>query len=83
MSSRLNGFFGRYRTRGINTEIDVFTEEGNRATRIIGASWCYPVGSSHSVEYEHPEGITIDRAAACRLRLAIEDEAGNLQEPWD
>jgi len=65
-------FFGRIRPDG---DIDVFTEDGQRATRLprpLGRPYLYPVGSNLSTHYEHAEGIILDQVDAAIFGLQIE-----------
>jgi hypothetical protein len=62
--------FGRIDNNG--NVIVLYAEEGEAVT------WMdenvYPVGSSLSVRYEHPEGIVLSREDADKLGIEIEDE---------
>lgn len=61
----INTLFGR-----INENVTVFEADGSAATRINAN--VYPVGSSTSARYEHPNGIELTVADAEKIGLMIE-----------
>lgn len=61
--------FGRLRKDG---NIAVFHEDGYVATRLDAN--VYPVGSTLSARYDHPQGIVLTPFDAQRLGLEMEDE---------
>lgn len=63
-----NEVFGRINEQG---NVDLFDMDGESATRVDAN--IYPVGSSLSARYEHPEGITISKDDANRIGVQIED----------
>ena len=59
--------------RNINEGIQILhAEDGYPVTRIPGAHTVYPVGSSLSCEWEHPEGIVLSQEDAEKLGIEIE-----------
>lgn len=62
-----NEVFGRINSNG---DVDLFSMDGESATRVDAN--IYPIGSSRSARYEHPEGITISKADADRIGVEIE-----------
>ena len=61
-----------------NGNAQIFEGDGSVTTRIRsnGSHTCYPVGANlsvKSVEYEHPEGITLSQADAETLGIREED----------
>jgi len=58
--------FGRRTNEGI---MILHAEDGDLVTRIPGAHTVYPVGSSLSCEWEHPEGIVLSEEDAEKLGL--------------
>jgi hypothetical protein len=64
-----NDIFGRINEQG---NVDVLTvDEGEAVTRLDAS--VYPVGSSLSTRYEHPEGIVITRDDADAIGIEIEE----------
>jgi len=49
---------------------DIFCEDGENVTRIDAN--VYPVGSSFSTRYEHPEGIELELKDVNKLGIEIE-----------
>ena len=68
----INNIFGRINTDGNVDVLDVDT--GERVTRLEGCFNVYPVGSSLSAEYEHPQGIALSHSDACNIGIVIEDD---------
>lgn len=62
----MNGLFGRVVENGVA----VFESDGSVATRIDAN--IYPINSSLSARYEHPEGIVISSEDAVKIGLEIE-----------
>ncbi len=62
-----------YRVNNDDTA-DLFHDCGDRVTRIDTdyRTTAYPIGSDLSVEYEHPEGITVEVCDAKNMGL-VED----------
>lgn len=60
--------FGRTNEEG---NIALFDMEGSVATRLDAN--VYPVGSSLSARYEHPQGIVITADDASKLGIALDD----------
>lgn len=63
----INEVFGRINNQG---NVDLFDMSGDAATRVDAN--IYPVGSSVSARYEHPEGITISKQDAERIGVQID-----------
>ena len=63
----INTMFGRINDNG---DVTVFEADGSTATRIDAN--VYPVGSSTSARYEHPDGIELTVADAEKIGLLIE-----------
>lgn len=66
--SNMNGHFG---CKLVSGNVAVFTDDGRTATRLDAN--VYPVGSSFSARYEHPEGIILLPGDAARLGLDVDD----------
>lgn len=64
----INTMFGRINENG---NVTVFEDDGSAATRIDAN--VYPVGSSTSARYEHPDGIELTVADAEKIGLMIEE----------
>ena len=62
----INEVFGRINEEG---SVDLFYMNGERANRIDAN--VYPINSSVSARYEHPEGVTISKKDADRLGVQI------------
>ena len=62
-------FFGRLTDDG-NVAV-LRLEDGAPATRLAAAS-VWPVGSSTSVRFEHPQGIVLSRTDADALGIEVE-----------
>ncbi len=63
----INTMFGRINDNG---NVTVFEADGSTATSIDAN--VYPVGSSTSARYEHPDGIELTVADAEKIGLIIE-----------
>ena len=63
----INTMFGRINDNG---DVTVLEADGSTATRIDAN--VYPVGSSTSARYEHPDGIELTVADAEKIGLLIE-----------
>lgn len=63
----INTMFGRINDNG---NVTVFEADGSTAARIDAN--VYPVGSSTSARYEHPDGIELTVADAEKIGLIIE-----------
>lgn len=66
-SDKFGNFFGRVNESG---NVAVFHDSGESATRLDAN--VYPVGSSLSAKYEHPEGIVITKDDAAKLGIEID-----------
>jgi hypothetical protein len=64
----INQMFGRINADG--NVVVLMAEDGAPVTRIDAN--VYPVGSSTSARYEHPEGIVLTTADAAAIKLNIE-----------
>ena len=61
--------FGRKNEKGIAV---FYVEDGEQVTRISGCHTIYPVGSSLSCDWEHPEGVILHPEDAKRLGIEVE-----------
>lgn len=62
--------FGR---KNQNGTIDILhTEDGEPVTRISGCHTIYPINSSLSCDWEHPDGITLSMEDAKALGIEVE-----------
>lgn len=61
--------FGRITNEGIRI---FYATDGHPVTRIPGAHTVYPMGSSLSCEWEHPNGIVLSQADAEKLNIELE-----------
>jgi len=64
----MKNLFGRI---DVNNNVAVFRESGEIATRLDAN--VYPIGSSLSAKYEHPEGIKLTQDDARKLGIEIID----------
>jgi len=68
MNNQKPEYFGRINADG---DVDLLhTSTGEAVTRLDAD--VYPVGSSLSARYEHPQGIVLTRADAMRVGIEIE-----------
>lgn len=65
-------YFGRKSKKGIAI---FHVEDGEPVTRLSGHHTVYPVGSSLSADWEHPEGVILHPEDAQRLGIEIEVES--------
>jgi len=67
-SDKYGSFFGRKNSDG---NIDVLEVESGLGANRLDAN-VYPVGSSLSARYDHPEGITLSPEDAAKLGIEVE-----------
>ena len=71
LKTMINDIFGRVNESG-NVDV-LYKSEGEAVCKFDETlPTIYPVDSNHSAYYEHPEGITLERADADKIGLEIE-----------